>query len=290
MLNITADYYHVKEELHVAWGVKGELDIATELANKRYMIIGEGLIFLFILVAGMLLTVRYMQRDARLARLQHNFLLSVTHELKTPIASAQLYLQTLQKRKLEGAQQSDLLCKAIESNKRLEQLVEKLLLATQVENSGFSLEMNNVELAPLIQSSVETIASLDKDRHQFSVKSEVSPVIRGDAFAIETILLNLLENAAKYAPADTEITIALSSNLDAVRIDVSNTGSISTGDQKRVFEKFFRAGSEETRSAKGTGVGLYLVRKLVDLLGGNIELKTGNNRVMFIITLPIQNK
>lgn len=287
LLNLTADYYHVKKELHVAWEVQGELDIATELANRRYMIIGEGLIFLFILVAGMLLTVRYMQRDARLARLQHNFLLSVTHELKTPIASAQLYLQTLQKRKLEGVQQSELLGKAIESNKRLEQLVEKLLLATQLENSGFSLEMDNVKLVPLIQRSVETISSLDKDRHQFSVHYKLSPVIKGDAFAVETILLNLLENAAKYAPADTDISIELSSGSDAARIEVTNTGSISADDQKRVFEKFFRAGSEETRSAKGTGVGLYLVRKLVELQRGNIELQTENNSVTFIITLPL---
>lgn len=286
LLNLTSDYYHLKEELHIAWGVEGESDIVTELANKRYMIIGEGLIFLLILIAGMVLTVRYMQRDARLARLQRNFLLSVTHELKTPIASAQLYLQTLQKRKLEAAQQSDLLSKAIDSNKRLEQLVEKLLLATQLENAGFSLEMDEVEVVPLIKRSAETIASLDKDRHRYSVLSETSPVIRGDAFAIETILLNLLENAAKYAPVDTEIAIELDSSPDTVRIDVSNSGSISARDQKRVFEKFFRAGNEETRSAKGTGVGLYLVRKLVELHGGSIELQSASNTVTFSITLP----
>lgn len=287
LLNLTSDYYHLKEELHVAWGVQGEQDIAQELVTKRYMIIGEGLIFLLILIAGMLLTVRYMQRDARLARLQRNFLLSVTHELKTPIASAQLYLQTLQKRKLEEAQQAEFLNKAIDSNKRLEQLVEKLLLATQLENSGFSLEMNKIDLLPLIQKSVDTIASLDSDRHHFSVRSDSSPVIKGDAFAVETVMLNLLENATKYAPDDTEIEVKVSVASEAVRIDVFNVGTISPSDQKRVFEKFFRAGNEETRSAKGTGVGLYLVQKLVELLGGNIELQTANNRVTFGITLPL---
>lgn len=286
LLSLNTDYYHLKQELHLAWGVDGQADLRGELTGRRYMIIGEGLIFLLLLIVGMVWTARYMKRDARRARLQHNFLLSVTHELKTPIAATQLYLQTLQKRKVEPDQQAELTSRALASNKRLEQLVEKLLLATQLENAGVQVSALKLEILPIVRNSIDTIKSLDEKQHTFQLSSQDSPSVMGDAVALETIILNLLENAVKYSPAGSDVMVYLSHDENRVQLVVESEGYISVEDQKQVFRKFFRSGNEETRSAKGTGVGLYLVKALTGLHNGKVNLEVSEGKVRFSVFLP----
>lgn len=285
MLDLNADYYHLKQELLLAWQVKGDTEPMIELNRKRWMIAGEGLIFLLLLIVGIVLTARYMKRDMKLARLQRNFLLSVTHELKTPIASMRLYMQTLQKRKLDPGKQAEIIERAISGNQRLEKLVEKILLATQLENSRLDLNIEKHKLAPVVDHAIETIVAIDEYKHRFEVNCPQGILVFADGLALETMLLNLIENAVKYSAENSLIKITVLQEGGFVLFEIENEGSISPSDQKQVFLKFFRAGNEDTRTTKGTGVGLFLVDELADLHGGSASVQVIRNTVRFTLKL-----
>lgn len=285
LLDLNADYYHLKQELLLAWQVKGDTEPMIELNRKRWMIAGEGLIFLLLLIVGIVLTARYMKRDMKLARLQRNFLLSVTHELKTPIASMRLYMQTLQKRKLDPGKQAEIIERAISGNQRLEKLVEKILLATQLENSRLDLNIEKHKLAPVVDHAIETIVAIDEYKHRFEVNCPQGILVFADGLALETMLLNLIENAVKYSAENSLIKITVLQEGGFVLFEIENEGSISPSDQKQVFLKFFRAGNEDTRTTKGTGVGLFLVDELADLHGGSASVQVIRNTVRFTLKL-----
>lgn len=286
LLSLNTDYYLMKSELYLAWGVQPDIAPSEELSRKRWMIAGEGAIFLLLLIVGILLSARYMKRDIRLVRLQRNFLLSVTHELKTPIASTKLYLQTLQKRQLDQEKKTEILTRALRGNQRLESLVEKIILATQLEQSHFEPELARVPLLPVVENAIEVLKTLDSDKHRFKLDIDAGIVVYADPVALDTMWMNLLENAVKYSPSGSEIVVSAEKRDEHVLFRVANEGYIAPSDEKQVFTKFFRVGNEETRTTRGTGVGLFLVRELAAIHGGKVSLKVAEGKVIFTLQLP----
>lgn len=286
LLSLNTDYYLMKEELYLAWGVQPDISPSEELSRKQWMIAGEGAIFLLLLIVGIFISARYMKRDMRLIRLQRNFLLSVTHELKTPVASTKLYLQTLQKRQLDPDKKTEIIARALRGNQRLETLVEKIILATQLEQSHFRPEIVEVPLLPIVENAVEVLKALDSDQHSFTLNISPDLVILADAMALDAMCVNLLENAVKYSPAGSEIVISADKRNNQFVFTVENEGFISPSDEKQVFTKFFRVGNEETRTTRGTGVGLFLVRELAAAHGGKVSLKVADGKVYFTLQLP----
>lgn len=286
LLNLNADYFSLKNELYLAWGVVPDVSPATELSRKQFMIVGEGLIFFTLLIVGIGLSARFLKRDFALARLQRNFLLSVSHELKTPIASMQLYLQTLKSRNPDEATRKDMLDRALSDNQRLQKLVDKLLLATQLENRALELYRQEIDLNLLVKNALRTIELIDDGKHQINFEGASQIALNADEMAVETIIMNLLENAIKYAPESTVIDILTKQNSTDVQILVTNTGTIGEEEQKLIFTKFYRSGNETTRTTKGTGIGLFLVKSLTELHRGKIELINKENQVCFKVTLP----
>jgi two-component system phosphate regulon sensor histidine kinase PhoR len=289
LFNLNTDYYQLKQELYVAWKVTPDLSPQEELAKKRIMIFGEGFIFFSLLLTGIILSARFLKRDLALSRMQRNFMLSVSHELKTPIASIQLYLQTLLTRQLEEPKRKEMLDRALNDNHRLQKLVDKLLLATQLDNQGLQLNRELVDLNAVIQKSLKTIDTLDQGIHPITSSLAENCQFMADEMAIEAIVMNLLENAIKYAPPSSPITITSRKEGNDLQLEVSNNGSIAPEEQKLIFSKFYRIGNEATRTTKGTGIGLYLVKSLVDLHNGKIELITKKGTVTFKITFRESN-
>lgn len=286
LLNLNADYYNLKSELYLAWAVIPDVTPEVELSRKRFMIFGEGLIFLTLLIVGIVLSARFLKRDFAFARLQRNFLLSVSHELKTPIASMQLYLQTLKSRNPDEATRSEMINRALTDNHRLQKLVDKLLLATQLENSGLELYRQDIDLNLLVKNALKTIELIDGGKHQIKFDGDTKIEINADEMALETIIMNLLENAVKYAPEGTEIEVTTKQNAADIQIQVTSFGNIEPEEQKLIFTKFYRSGNETTRTTKGTGIGLFLVKSLVELHRGKVELITKVNLVCFKVILP----
>lgn len=240
---------------------------STQVTKRVTMIIGEGAVFLLILVVGIWYVRKSIIKDIKLSERQSNFLLSVTHELKTPLASNKLYLQTIVKRELEKEQRDQLLIKAIEENDRLERMIDNILNASRLENKALQINPETFEFKPLAQSSIDRFKQLAPNA-TFVLELEDNMTIKGDRLLLETLLNNLIENALKYAGRSSEITIFGKKSQFGVK---DNGSGVSPEDQLEIFKKFYRSGNEDTRTQKGTGLGLYIVSKLVQLHGGTIE-------------------
>lgn len=254
--------------------LSAQLTPADEMGRKFYMILGEGAVFFLIILTGFLLTYRSLNKEIQVGNQQKNFLLAITHELKTPIASLKLYLQTILKRDLDQTKRNEILEKSIKDADRLNGLVENILLATKIDDDGFPLNPENLDLSDMMQTkALELLESSGKEVDvEFFIQPDVK--FRGDKDAFDSILTNLMSNALKYAPEKTSMCVTLVQKGGEIALSVSDEGpGIAFEEVDKIFEKFYRSGNEETRSQKGTGLGLYIVKKLVEQHNGIIQVK-----------------
>lgn len=241
-----------------------------EAQQKQFiMIAGEGFVFFSLLLIGLWKIRSSIQQEIKMSKRQNNFLLSVTHELKTPLTSNKLNLQTLLKRKtLDREQQEQLLSQAINENNRLEEMIENILTATRIENNHFKL---NFEECNLSQKIINITNNWAKSRIpvQLNIKEDI--ICKVDLFIIKTVLHNLLDNAYKYAGKEATIEVYLKREKNKLIWGVKDNGKgIPQKFKKDIFNKFYRIGSEETRGQRGTGLGLYLVKNLLIFHGDSI--------------------
>lgn len=252
------------------------------------MVMGEGTVLLILLLTGLLLTYRAIRRDLAMARAQRNFLLAVTHELRTPIAAIKLQLQTIGREALAPEQQQQLRQGAIDEADRLASLTDKVLLATQADEGLLRLESVQVDVAATLASLLEQVRTRCAGSHMLHYTGPASHFANTDPEALRSIASNLLENAIKYAPAGSTVQLQLMAGKDGWRMSISDQGpGIPENERERIFERFFRGGHEETRQTKGTGLGLYIVKRLVEALGGNIlVLQQKPTGTIFTLSFP----
>src|SRR5690554_2470071 len=215
--------------LQFAWWGYHLIELSSEInthdSHKKriVMITGEGLVFFLILMLGLWKIRHSIQKEMKLSRRQNNFLLSVTHELKTPLTSNKLYLQTLLKRKnLERNQQEDMLKQAIIENKRLEDMIENILTATRIENHRLQL---NIEEHNLSEQMTQIVENWSKTRIPVKTNIEENITSKVDLFIIETVLHNLLENALKYAGENPQIEVYLNRKKNVITWGVKDDGN-----------------------------------------------------------------
>lgn len=240
------------------------------LSNRVTMIIGEGLVFFLILLVGLWKIQSSIKKELRLADRQKNFLLSVTHELKTPVAANKLFWQTVEKRELSIEQQKEIAQKALTENYRLEQLIDNILNASRIENNALQIVRENIDLSAFLN---EMIDRFNKRFGEEVIKRSIQPElsIKADHFFLETILVNLIENALKYAGKDKSIEVYAMKNDSGLTIGVKDQGNgVPMEHRTAIFTKFFRGENEETRSKKGTGLGLFIASEFTKALGGKI--------------------
>lgn len=250
----------------------------------------EGLIMVMILLWGINRIYSTFKKSIELQRQQSNFLLSVTHELKTPIASIKLYLDTLKRRKLNEEQTATILNNSYGDIVRLQNLAENLLLSAQLEGKKYTLDKSYINLSELLTQLVQKFTG--PRALENNVFTDIEPDVYGnfDKNALEMIFYNLLNNAVKYADNIPEITVKLKKDKDFVEISFADKGiGISDEDKKLIFQKFYRIGNENIRKTKGTGLGLYIVHNLVQLHNGEINVQNNVPRgCVFIIKLPLK--
>ena len=209
------------------------------LEQKKWMLFGEGSVFILILLLGVLFILRAFKFERELSRQQENFVLSITHELKTPISSVKLYLQTLQKRELDLEKRNEIYDRSLTEINRLDGLVSNLLLTRSIENATFFMNKQPVELSNFIQSKIELLRkSVLKD---LSIQLNLDEIVLNiDTIGFESILINLLENAAKYSPKNSTIHIQLSDNNNHVLLLIKDEGiGIEKSKREKVFSKFY---------------------------------------------------
>ena len=260
----------------------------AEIAKRITMIFGEGLVFFGILIFGLSKIRSSIIKELKLSERQNNFLLSVTHELKTPLAANKLYLQTILKRKLDEQSKTDLLQKAVQENERLELMIDNILNASRIENKALQPMKEEKNLSEIINSVVDRFHRRNQ-KEFITCEIESGIVVPVDIFFMETILNNLIENAIKYGTIEKGITVYLFRKDHDILFGVKDQGpGISKELRKQIFYKFFRAGNEETRMKKGSGLGLFIVSELVRIHNAKILYKENSpSGANFEITLNV---
>lgn len=242
--------------------------------KNRRMVFAEGLFFTLCLAFGLYMINRSVIREIDLTRQRRNFMLSITHELKSPIAAVRLALETIGKRDLNRNQLDQLCHRALKDNARLQGLVEDLLLAARLE-ANWKPSPEPLDFKVLADEAVQNIKARFPHANISVRIPDALPPQMLDRAGITSVMLNLLENAVKYAPdgQPVELVVALKNSGRQLLLEVLDQGyGIPDAEKQSVFEKFYRIGNEETRHATGTGLGLYIVQQVVRGHGGRIHL------------------
>jgi len=240
------------------------------------MIMGEGSIFIIVFFVGAYWLHRSFNRERKLQEQKKNFLLSVTHELKSPLASIKILLQTIQKRDLNKQQMLDFIGKSLMDIERLDDMVENMLLASKIDNRSYTFPKAKFNLSVLVDSIVNRLQITKCEGTQQIIDAEITPKIEitGDKFALTSVVTNLIENAMKYSGQCETVGVKLFSKEDKVFLQVADHGiGIADDEKSRIFDKFYRVGSENTRNTKGTGLGLYIVKEVLDKHQASIKVK-----------------
>jgi K+-sensing histidine kinase KdpD len=254
-------------------------------SRKRVQYIAEGLTFLALILVGAVYVYRATRRQIRASVQQQNFMMAVTHELKTPIAVTQLNLETLQKRKLEPAQQDKMIASTLREANRLNMLCDNILLASQLDGKAYQENRTEINFSDLLEGCIDTFKQHYPSR---LVTEQIEPTLYldGETLLLQMLTNNLLENAHKYAPQDTEIKVTLTQHGKHIKLEVIDGGKgIPDPEKFKIFEKFYRIGSEATRNTKGTGLGLYLCKKIAENHNANISVTDNKPQgSIFVVT------
>jgi two-component system, OmpR family, sensor histidine kinase CiaH len=253
--------------------------------------IGEGITFLAIICFGAIYIYRMVRKQIKLNTQQNNFIMAVTHELKTPIAIAQLNIETILKHKLDETKQQKLLSNTKTELYRLKDLANNILVIAQLEKDGYQLQKDNIEFIALSLNTIQEIKNRNPNRN-IIVSNEVAQFnINGDSLLLQLVITNLIDNALKYADIDSTVIINISTNNSKIELQVLDNGQgIPNEEKQKIFNKFYRLGNEITRSKKGTGLGLYLCKKIIDDHKGNIKVTDNKPQgTIFTITLNEYN-
>jgi signal transduction histidine kinase len=230
-------------------------------------------------------------KEVRLNTRQANFVDSVTHELKSPIASLKLYLETLEMRAVTPEQRTQFYRVMDHELERLDHLISQLLEVGRLDAIGEQAEPEDVPLVPLLKKCAESICAHHQRVPEQTVSFDVQPaVVHARPLVLESVFRNLLDNAVKYGddPPKVEVHVRVTDRGRVVTRVADNGGGVPPELRKRIFQMFFRAGSELTRRQKGTGLGLYIVHTLVRQMKGRITVqdRTGQPGSVFEVDLP----
>jgi len=266
--------------LGVGWVL---VSIAAALGSKNaafyWAILGVGVALLVIVLVGVIVYLALTVKAIALSQRQSNFIDSVTHELKSPLASLKLYLQTLTRRPVPPEQQADFHRFMLQDVERLDTLIDHLLDAAKTLQRRPAREAPATPLVPVLERACETAIQRHGVQPE-SVRLDVGPgaaelAVRAREADLEIIFRNLVDNAVKYSLPDPRVEVAAAVAMPGralVRV-ADNGPGIPIAKRSQVFRRFVRLGSELERSTPGTGLGLFLVKSLVTQMRGKVEVR-----------------
>lgn len=279
--------------LTVGWillNVFSAISDSSKNRNIYWVLLSVGSIMFAFVLIGIILYLIWIIQNINLNRRQSNFIDSVTHELKTPIASLKLYLQTLHRRPVEGEQRLEFYRTMMEDVNRLERLINQLLDVARIQQKDVDPTPPQwVQLDNVIEQYVQQLTQ----QYQLLPSQLRVHVSRCDVLAhkvdLEVLVRNLLDNAIKYAGHPPEVDVELHYNEFTATFSVTDNGEgIPRHLRRRIFQRFYRAGDELERKQAGTGLGLFLVRSIVQRLKGTVRVTDvpRQNGTRFVVTIP----
>ncbi len=288
--------------LELFWDEAGKPDLrvsktvidrnTAELKKEHFKYLTEGITMFIMIAIGIIWIFVRIGKILNLSKQQNNFLLSVSHELKTPITAIQLSAQTLNRNfeKLNTENKFKLLDTINANTGRLNGLIDQMLILTRIEGSQYKYDKQDIDLKELVNGVIQN--SSNTQLSHFTVINNIpsNAIVFFDRLTFELCFSNLIENSIKYSPNGGTISINGISKGGNWHIEVCDEGvGIKDEEKKRVFEKFYRVGNEDTRTSKGTGLGLYLVKQILSRQNASIRVKDNEpNGSIFVIKLKIK--
>jgi signal transduction histidine kinase len=251
-----------------------------------------GIIFFSVIIAGLVVNTIFLVREIRRNEQQDSFLNAVTHELKTPIASIRLYLETLESRQLAEAQRHDFYRIMLEDTNRLLSTVEQVLKAGEARHRSTRKIRKEVDFSELVRNSLELARlrhNLKPQELRFSSPPPDNIAVLGSSEDLSTAVSNLLDNAVKYSGSKKDVQLeVLTPNMDNVLLLVRDQGiGIPRTERKRIFKRFYRVQDPKTGQVKGTGLGLFIVRSVAESHGGDISVESDGENLGSTFTLRL---
>ena len=265
---------------------------------KRVGVVVVGVIFFGLIIAGMVVNAVFLVREIRRNAEHDSFINAVTHELKTPIASLRLYLDTLKKRQLDEAQRQEFYDIMLADTQRLLHTVEQVLRAGRTGQKGRSLTRMEIDLGEVAAESLDLARKqyhLPPEALQLSVarngseRTTNATTVIGDPEELRAALGNLIDNAVKYSSSTPRIRVQVESSGESVLVHVHDNGiGIAPDELKHVFKRFYRVPGQFMARVKGTGLGLFIVQSVVEKHGGTVEASSRGTEQgsTFTIRLP----
>jgi len=252
-----------------------------------------GIIFFSVIIAGLVVNTIFIVREIRRNERQDSFLNAVTHELKTPITSIRLYLETLQSRPLDEAKRRDFYRIMLEDSDRLLGTVEQVLKAGEARHASGKRNWQEVDFAEVVRDTLELARlrhNLKPDALRFGSDPPGNLVVMGKPEELRTAVFNLFDNAIKYSGRNTDIVVDVRTpDIDTVFLSVRDQGiGIPRVELKRIFNRFYRIQNAATGQVKGTGLGLFIVRAVARRYGGDAYAESQGEGLgsTFTIRLP----
>lgn len=248
------------------------LSLTKQYAQNTWLLVA-GIVSFAVIVTVLVLFSVFLAREIQEARRQTSFVDSVTHEFRSPLASIRLCLETLARPQIADAQRRTLRDMMLADVERLSALVDDMLEASRLEHGRTVQNFSRVVLSELVDTCVGIVRRRYRvDEDAITVETSPGLALETDPTALEVIIKNLVDNAVKYSDPPHRVLVEVSREPGEIRIRVQDNGvGLERSELKRIFERFYRVSSEEVRSRRGTGLGLWVVAALVRDLGGRVR-------------------
>lgn len=255
---------------------------------SQWVILGIGSFLFVVIIVGITLFIIFMSRQIILNQLQKNFIDSMTHELKTPITSLKLYVETLQRHDLKGEQKSEFLNTMLADIEHLNALVNHVIEAAKVDYARQAEDFHPLTLQELLQECMHLIIRryrLPASVFTFQVPQEQQ--VLSDPEALKLVLVNLFDNAIKYAGETPHVWVSSELREGVLYLKIKDSGmGIPENEQRKIFSRFYRGSLSSTQ--KGTGLGLFIVKETLKRLKGKISLESAVGQgTEFTLVLPV---
>lgn len=256
-----------------------------------WLLLVLGTVFFVLVMIGLVWLCTWLVREMRLNQRQRAFLDAVTHEMRTPLASVRLHLDTLSRHDPDPETRREFIDHMRQDLDRLDHTIEQVLAAARAEEHGVRRSRREIDLGAVLRDCIADVrARHDLPESSVRLSERVSAAVRGDETELGLIFGNLLENAVKYSEDPVDVRVGVVPGPDGrVNVEIADSGiGIPPRELRRIFQRFYRAGREMQRTAAGLGLGLFVVRSLVRRQGGRVVARSeGAGRgSRFVVTLP----
>ena len=285
-------YWYFKNSQNLAEFTK-KLPPELLQSNFNLIVLLEGGVLMFVILAGVYVIFVYWNKQARLNQLQSNFISSVSHELKSPLASIQLYLETLKYQKVSSEEAKDFVETMLSDTERLSDLIDNILESSKSDPKSMQLQFAPVNIISFIQAIIAQHQKLFEDKEceiKLNFNEQMKVII--DGRAMRMVFNNLIANALRYSPASTVLVIEVRRDKKFCIIDFIDQGfGFDRKELKKVFKKFYRVQNQETQNIEGAGLGLYISRLIIKNHKGKINVfSEGRGKgTRFMLSLPIEH-